>query len=239
MKNINHNSKKTICVILLACSVLLNGCRQRSHPSKACHMIKVQNIEVTEKTLTLDYQVSNPFKYDIWVCEDIDTRRKYDVETRIDVEMVWIKLLSNLETNISLEIGTLAKYRRLFPGESHSEKIILNLPIRNASPVYNFHEDHKKHKQVVLHRAVFEVGYFEGKLINTISDDLEKFKRGRPAEELKNTQFEPLVKEEIEDGQSRKFLYFTNIWLGISKEKSAKVIITDVNIPCSVVVDDQ
>jgi len=172
MRNINQNSKKTICVILLACSVLLNGCRQRSHPSKACHMIKIQNFEVTEKTLTLDYQVSNPFEYGIWACEDIDTRSKYDVETRIDAETVRIKLLSNLETNLAPEIGTLAKYRRLSPGESHSERILLNLPIRNASPVYEFHEDRKKHKQVFLHRAVFEVGYFEDKLINRISEDL-------------------------------------------------------------------
>jgi len=201
-------------------------------------MIKIGNLTVAEKTLTLDYQVSNPFEYVIWVCEDIDIYTRYDVETRIDAETVRIKLLSNLETNLAPEIGPLAKYRRLSPEESHSGKILLNLPIRNASPVYDFGERRKKHKQVVLHHAIFEVGYFEGKLIDRISRTLENFKRGRPSEELQNTQFEPRIEEEIEDGQSRKFLYFSNIWPGKSKEKSSKIVITDVDIPCSVVLDD-
>jgi len=235
MKNINHNNKKTICVILFACSVLLNGCRQRSHPSKAFHMIKVQNIEVTEKTLTLDYQVSNPFAHDIWICEDIDINGRYDAETRVNAETVRIKLCFNLECNILLEEGIMAKYLRLSPGESHSGRILLNLPIANASPVYDFHEDRKIHKQVVLQSVVFEVGYFEEDLLNMLSDSIEKGKREPTNEEL---YVEALMLEEIQQAHSHNTVYLPHLWSGLRMEKSAKVIITDVNIPCSIVVDE-
>jgi hypothetical protein len=162
------------------------------------------------------------------------------VETRIDAETVWIKLHSNLETNLLFETAVLAKYRRLSPGESYSGRILLNLPIRNASPVYDFNEDRKKQKQVFLQRAVFAVGYFEGKHINRISVTMQKVKRKMSKEELQNTKFNPRIEEEIEDGQSRKFLYREHTWPAPrSREKTAKLIITDVNIPCSLVVDDK
>jgi hypothetical protein len=212
---------------------------EEKEKKESAEMIQIRNLTLTDKTLTLNYRVSNPFEYDIWICEDIDIYSKYDVETRIDNETVRIKLRSNLETNIWLEVAPLAKYRLLSPGDSHSGKILLNLPIRNASPVYDFDEDRKKHRQIVLKRAVFEVGYFEGKYINMISETIEKFKRGRPSEEIQNTQFNPRIEEEIEDGQSYQFLYCSNLWPGLSKEKFAEVLITDVDIPCSVVVDDK
>jgi hypothetical protein len=232
---------KNFCVILLTCSLFLAGCRRNSQPDeqKASKMIKIENLTVTEKALILDYQVSNPFEDDIWVCEDVDTYGKDDVEIRIDIETVRIKLRSNLETNILREIAALAKYRLLSPGQSHSGKILLNLPIRNASPVYDFHEDRKKHRQIVLKRAVFEIGYFEGKYISRISEVLEKFKSGKSSYELQNTQFDPRIEEEIEDGQSYQFLYCTNLWPGPNDEKTAKIVITDNDITCSVVANGQ
>jgi hypothetical protein len=222
-----------IYIFLLVSSVFLSGCRQRSQPSeekapekKACLMLEIENLAVTEKALTLDYRVSNHFGYGIWVCEDIDVDYEYHVETRIDAETVWIKLRFNLESNVMPYEAVLAKYRLLLPGESYSGRILLDLPIRNASPVYDFNEDRKKHEQIVLQRAVFEVGYFRG---DSIYGSIL----------IQDNQIEPRIEEEIEDGQSRKFLYFTELWPGISEEKSAKVDITDVNIPCSVVVDDK
>ena len=202
-------------------------------------MIKIENLTVTKKALMLDYQVSNPFEYDIWTCDDIDIYGKDDVETRIDSETVWIKLRFNLETNILLEEGLLAKYRSLSPGQSHSGKILLNLPIRNASPVYDFDDDRKKHKQVFLKCVVFEIGYFEGKHINRISEVLEKFKSVKSSKEIQNTRFNPRIENEIQDGKSYKFLYCTNYWPGLDKEKTAKVVVTDNDIPCYVVIDDK
>lgn len=229
-------------VILLACSLLLSGCSSNRQTNKdktqekvASHMIKIQNLEVTEKTLTLDYAVLNPLDQDIWVCEDIDIYGKYDVETRIDSETVLIKLSFNLPINMFREPGAFAKYRLLSPEESHSGKILLNLPIRNASPVYNFHEDGKKHEQIVLHRAVFEVGYFEGNLEKVLLESIYKGKRDPTNEQL---YFEMLMLVQIQYADSGNTVYLHHRWPGLSMEKSAKVVITDVNIPCSIAVDE-
>jgi hypothetical protein len=202
-------------------------------------MIYIENLTVNDKTLTLDYRVSNPFGYDIWICEDIDTYSGYDVETRINGGAIQIKLRLYLECNIMLEVGPLAKYRRLLPGESHSGKILLSLPIRNASPVYYFGERGKKRENVVLKRAVFEVGYFDGRLITRLSRALEKVKRGMSREEIERTRFQPCIEEEIDNGQSREFLYCMSLWPVISKEESAKVVITDVEVPCSTVIENR
>jgi len=233
-----------ICIFLLAISVFLGGCRWGSQGPKhmtqkktTCRMIKIENLTVTEESLTLDYQVTNPFTDDIWICEDIDVRGKYDVETRIDAEMVWIKLRFDLDCNLSLWRAVLFKYRRLEPGESYSGKILLNLPIVNASPVYYFGEFGKKKKQVVLHHAVFEVGYFEGDLFNMVSERIDRGKRDTTGNI--GLQIEASMMEAIEHCQSRNTVYLPHLWSGESIEKCAKVLVTDVDIPCSVAVDRQ
>ena len=166
-------------IFLFACSVFLSGCRpcrtdsqlpkEKAADNGQCRMIEIENITVAEKALTLDYRVSNPFPDDIRVCQDIDILGKYgkyDVETRIADETVWIRLRLDYvrEDNVLQNPAFIAKYIRLAPGESHSGRILLDLPIRNASPVYRFREGRKKRKEIVLHRAVFEVGYFGGKM---------------------------------------------------------------------------
>ena len=229
-------------LFLLACSVFFSGCRwgkqadiDKTTEKVPYPLIQIENLTVTEKALTLDYQVSNPLAYDIWVCEDIDIYGRYDVETRIDAETVWIKLCFNLECNVYLLQAVYAKYRRLSPGESHSERILLNLPVRNASPVYEFHENRKKHKQVVLHRAVFELGYLEGDLENVLLESIYKGKRDPTNEQL---HYEWLMLGYIQNARSRNTIYLPDYWPGLSMEKSAEVVVTDVNIPCSVAIDE-
>lgn len=239
-------------IFLLACSVFLGGCHPDSQVSREkapekgpCLMLEIENLTVAENALTLDYRVSNPFAYDIRVCQDIDVYGRYDVETRIDAETVWIKLRFNLEDNAFSSPPPIAKYLRLSPGESHSGRILLNLPIRNASPVYYFDEDRKEHEQIVLHRAVFEVGYFGakfGKFFDIVSKQIkEKGIKPKTKGVLLGSglPFQPAIVEEIQDGQPREVVYVDDRWPSISGEESAKVVVTDVDIPCSVVVDEK
>jgi hypothetical protein len=232
-----------IYMFLLACFVLMNGCSwdsqariDKTQEKEGGRMIKINNITVKEETLTLDYQVVNPFTNDIWICEDIDIYGRYDVETRITDREIQIKLRFNLECNILLHQGVLAKYRRLSQGDSNSGRILLKLPITNASPVYDFSEDGKKHKRIILNQAFFEVGYFEGNLLNILSESIEKGKQDPNNEGLYS---EALILEEIKKAQSHDIVYLPHLWRGLRKEKSMKVIITDVDIPCSVAIDDK
>ena len=164
--------RTTVYVSLLACSVLLGGCGGASQtqeppsPEKERPgMIQIKKLTATDANLTLDYQVSNPFEDDIRVCQDTSAFGRTHVVTWIDDETVWIKLRFNLEMDHTLRNPEpIAKYVRLAPGESYSDTILLALPIRNASPVYDWdREDRGKEREdIVLHRAFFEVGYFGG-----------------------------------------------------------------------------
>ncbi len=220
--------------------------KEKAADNEEYHMIEIQNLTFTEKTLTLDYRVTNPFTKDIRVCQDIDVYDGDHVETRIDAETIWIRLRFNLERDSAFRSPyPIAKYLRLSPGQSHSGRIVLDLPIRNASPVYHFREGRKKRKQIVLHRAVFEVGYFGGKMskfFDAVSEEINekgikpKTKGGLLGDML---QFQPAIVEEIQDGQPREVVYVDELWPSINCEESAKVVVNDVDIPCSVVVDDK
>jgi hypothetical protein len=129
-------------VILLACSIALAGCRKDGQGSKeqvpekeAPSIIAIENLATTEKNLTLDYRVSNPFPYDIWVCQDIDSEGKCHVETRIEPETVWIKLKFKVERNVFRDPLAIGEYLCLPRGDSRAARVVLELPIRNASPV--------------------------------------------------------------------------------------------------------
>ncbi len=201
-------------------------------------MIKIESLAAEEKVLALDYQVTNPFPYDIWVCEDIDIQSGCPVDIRIDAETVYIRLTYRLESNMLRDPPAYGKYRRLLAGESHSGKIRLDLPVTNISPVYYFKERGKSRKPVVMHRAVFVIGYIEGGYINRLRGISRTLKRGFDEITLYEVQkSEPIIAEETQGGQSREMLYVTS-GAG-AMEKCIEVAITDVNIPCSVVVDDK
>jgi len=229
----------SICLTTsLICSVMLGSCSQRTQvpeeetaESIGKRMIHIENFTVTDKALTLDYKVSNPFGYDIWICEDIDIDGRYVVETRISPGTLNIKLCFNLECNAYLYRSVSAKYRLLKPGESHSGKILLSLPVRNASPVYGFAENRTELRQTVLNRAVLEVGYLKGEVIDRTLEIIRLVRLDDPSRKKADNM--PEVKEEMTEGQSRKVAIVPQSWQEIDKEKSAKVVITDVEIPCS------
>jgi hypothetical protein len=250
---------KIFYVFLLACSVLLVGCcRTRQIPEdlsgekEPSEMIQIQNLTLTDKTLTLTYRVSNPFEDGIWVCYDTWVHGKQDVQstsTRINGETVLIQLRFNLESTGALtNPPAVAKYVRLRPGESCSGRILRNLPVKDY--LREGRAEHKEHKEIVLHRAVFEIGYIGtfGPKWNALLDSwAEKMKEG--SIESKPRVFgpyryyilpvNPLITEETLDGQLREVMYLEEYTSIKEKEESAKALITDVAIPCSVVVDDK
>jgi hypothetical protein len=201
-------------------------------------VLEIENLTVTDESLTLDYEVTNPFTSNIWICKDVDDFGRYDVETRIADGTLQIELRGDLEANWYITRIVYAKYRRLSPAESHSGRILLKLPVRNGSPRYDFGESGKEQKLMVLHRAVLKVGYFEKDFRNIAS---EKFSKGEwPTNE--EACIELLL--QLDPGAERypsshNIVYLPHWWPGLSREKSAKVVVTDVDIPCSVVVDDK
>jgi len=211
-------------------------------------MIQIQNLSLADKTLTLDYRVSNPFEEAIWVCYDTWVHGEQDVQntsTTIDGETVRIKLHFSTERDPGFsDPPAIAKYVRLRPGESHSGRIVRNLPTKDY--VHEWRAERKEHEEIVLHRAVFEVGYFAPKRNDLLDSLSEKFKEESTKPKPKvlgpyHIYFlpdSPLITEETLDGQLREVMYTKRTSL-VQKEESAQVLITDVNISCSVVVDDE
>jgi len=236
------------------CYVFLSGCycvrqtqENRDPDIEAHQMIQIQNFTLTERNLSFDYKVSNPFAEDIRVCQDINVYGNQHVATIIDAETVRIQLRLNIERDKALrDPPAIAKYLRMPPGESYSGRILLNLPIRNASPVNYFPEEEDKERmQIVLHRVVFEVGYFGIRLnkgFEVIAKTLKEWGiKGDipidPVSGLHDLRGGPVIKEEIQNGQSCEVVYINEGWSTIKAEEFAKVVITDVDVPCSIAVD--
>jgi hypothetical protein len=183
-------------------------------------MIHIQNVESTEKSLLLHYIVSNPYDHEIWICEDIDRRGKYDVETRIVKETLYVRIHLHLEANILPIQSVYAKYCRLAPGNSRPGRVVLSLPVSNASPLYDFHDRYKRRKKITLRRVCLELGYFEGNLLTTISERIKK----------DESEAKKIRKSRSQDD----VIYLSDIWPGLVLEKVTKAVATDVDIPCSV-----
>ncbi len=226
---------------------------EEKEKKESAEMIQIRDLTLTDTTLTLNYRVLNPFEDSIWVCYDRCIHGEQDVQdtaTRIDGEMVRIKLRFNLESVPALtDPQDIAKYVRLSPGESFSGRILRNLPIKDY--LREWGAEHKEHKEIVLHRVVFEIGYigtFEPKWNARLDSWAEKM-----AEMMKERSIEPkprilgsyyflpvnpLITEEMLDGQLRKVMYLQYKSF-VNKEKVAEVLITDADIPCSIVIDDK
>ena len=209
-------------------------------------MIQIQNLSLTDKTLTLDYQLSNPFDEEIWVCYDTGVYGKQDVQHAymdIDGETVLIKLRCNFEHFTGFENPpSVAKYVRLQPGESCTGRIIRDLPIKN----YIGLEPRKEKKKISSHRAILEAGYFEPKWNKFFDSIAERFKKKgiKPKPRILGSYYYldegPIVTEETLDGQLREVMYLNDTFTPwIKNEVSSKILIINVAIPCFVVVDNK
>lgn len=210
-------------------------------------MIQIQNFSLTDKTLTFDYRLSNPFKDDIWVCYDVSVYGKQDVQhayTIIDGETVRIRLRCNFNNFIGFKNPpSVAKYIRLQPGESCSGRIVRNLPIKDS--IRKWREIRKEHKEIILSRAIFEVGYFGSKWNKFLDSWPERFKNKPIKPELRTDglyyylSISPLITEETMDSQLREVMYLEEIDPFRRNEEFKEVVLNDVAIPCSIVDDDK
>jgi hypothetical protein len=200
-------------------------------------IIQIQRLSVTDETITLNYRLSNPNKEDIWVCYDIGVYGKQEVQgaaMRIDGETVRIQLRCNIERFPGFQDPIpVAKYVRLQPGESCTGKIVRDSPI-------------KEHKVIFLHHAIFEVGYFSpkwNKFFDSLSKESKKEKikpKPKVIGQYYHLPDNPLITEEILDSQLCEVMYLHELFTTwISNEEFAEVVVNDITIPCSIVVDDK
>ncbi len=186
--------------------------------------LEVERFSVTEEGLKLNYRVTNIFPHDIWVCTSLSSfaseGHPHTVETRITNGALRIRRRGNLEQNMFVDEGAVyAVYHRLLPRQSRSGTVLLPLPVRNNSPVY---EAHEPFSQVVLNRAALELGYFREDLLTLL---LQSKERGwlyvrtnfTSAKRDPNVAYVRYIKP--------------NKWEGLALEQSVQIIISDVTVP--------
>jgi len=245
-----------LVLFMLVCSMLFSGCGRSGRGPQVTAMdkespvmITIDNFEVTDKTLTIDYRITNNFDEGIWVCYDLCVHGEQgtqDTATRIEDKTAHIKLCFNLGPSGGFENPQgVAKYIRLLPGETCSGRIVEDLPTRDYSREWR--AERKEHRDIMLHRAVFEVGYigaFGPKWDKLLSSWAKKMKEGlieskpRILGPFYLLPVSPLITNETLDGQLREVMYLQEPSSIMNKEKSTEVLITNVDIPCSVVVDE-
>jgi hypothetical protein len=222
------------CIVVLICMILTNGCSCGVKPTTITgpqtqaasfsadlmpekedrQLLEVEQFSLTKDNLRLNYRVTNTLSHEIWVCTSLSPFTSEDdpwsVETRIADRTLLIMRRGNMKQNLLVDEGAVyAGYQRLPPGRSRLGTVLLALPVRNISCVY---EPHEPFSRVVLNRVVLELGYFGGELPDLLS---ENNKRAR-----------------LDDSDVVLVRYVKpNKWEGLAREQSMQVTIQDVAIP--------
>lgn len=237
-------------IFILMCSVFFLGCGVESQISKEkvpekelSQMVDIQDHSLTDKTLTLDYQVTNIFNDDIWVLLEKNRSGFPYAITRIDEDWIWIKqrycheIVEPIDWANRLGRG---EYLRLAPGESYSGKILPDLPIKDG--FRELKDNRKELKKVVAHRIILEVGYFGPQYSKMFRATAERFGIKGNLDIALSHPYIPadfFLAETTRDGQSCEIAFMWKRWPFLRLEESAKDFRTNVDIPCSIVVDDE
>lgn len=183
-------------------------------------LLEVKRFAQTKENLRLDYCVTNVFPYDIWVCENInryvDQDSEFSVETQINDRVLQIRRRGNLKQEAHVTAADIvAVYRRLQPGASRSDTVLLPLPVRSRSPVrfpgVPIHP-------VVLDRVVLEVGYFD-----------EELRKWLPVRDF----FPPYNRYGYFYGTETAYVSYIipRRWDKLDLERFVEAMISDVNVP--------
>ncbi len=102
----------------------------------------------------------------------------FGTDVRISNATLWMKRRANVEQDLMVNSGlACVRYRRLPTQQAWSDVILLGLPVRNISIVY---EPNEEAARVVVNRLVLDVGYFDEDLPSLIrAESLRRRERGR------------------------------------------------------------
>jgi len=137
--------------------------------------IDITELNVTDKTLELHYEIRNGSNRDIWICDGVSGYGKnFEVFLSEDGQTLMIRRRFDVPTQKLFESPPIGRYIRLPVGHNRSESLLLSLPIRCRELfVYSgFIKD-----SVYVKRLAIEIGYYVGDLNSIIIGMLEKTER--------------------------------------------------------------
>jgi hypothetical protein len=137
--------------------------------------IDVTKLDITDKSLKLNYEVRNDSKQDIWICEDITvSQHDFDFEVYLteDGHTLLIRRRFDVEAVGSFPYAPPhGRYVRLSPGQIRTESLLLLVPVY---PRRVFHWGTKPNGTVNAKRLAIEIGYYNGDMPGMIFSMLEE-----------------------------------------------------------------
>lgn len=187
---------------------LIAGCNKDKSEEIQMDMLNIENLRISDEQLNFEYEMENTLAHDIWICDDIYMYYDLKVEIKVEKKQLLIILKSfDVPPGILFEAPILTKYIRLKPNEIYRGSICLILPIKSKSPISEGDSDRDAKIVKEIKQIVFEIGFYEEDLSIKISDSIEK-------------------------SDSDDVVYIGHLWEERNKEKSSKVSITGIAVPC-------
>jgi hypothetical protein len=234
------------CMIILACVSIVGGCLSApkppsmqvqalpplatDHVESTAPQLTIEECVLTSENLTLRYRMANTSCHDLWICTTLDSFGDKDGFSSRDVRIcdgvLWIRYRANLIQNCLVDGMVFARYRRLLPGQTYSQTVVLPRPIIPFSLVYSAGAEFA---EVTLGRIVVEMGYFNEDLPSLIErESLRRTRNGWQALRYSEALYR-------NDPSLSLVPYLeSESWDGLSLERSISVTITDVAVPARV-----
>jgi hypothetical protein len=173
--------KSTFTITILSLSLFLapriqaqpkaqSGAQKANTPT-----ITVTGLEVTDKSLTLRYEIENGSEQDIWICEDINWNRATHFEVYLDEYNQTLMIRRRLDVPLIPHVNQpFSRYVRLPTNESRTESVLIPLPVHRKGL---FSGNGLIQDTVHAVSLLLEIGYYTGDLPGMIRGVLEKAER--------------------------------------------------------------
>jgi len=169
--------KSTILIVALSLCILL-ATRMQAQPKADSGVekkagtptIDVTELNISDKTLKLCYEIKNDSEQDIWICEDINLGdRAFEVFLAEDGQTLLIRRRLDVPLNV-FRAPPIGRYVRLRMGQSRTESLLFPLPVY-LRPVFT--SGAPTQGTVYVKRLVLNIGFYAEDLPGMVRRILE------------------------------------------------------------------
>lgn len=154
------NNKLILIAVIVGCGFL--EAKGDSESKENMVNFKIETI-VESNNLKIKYTVSNEFKKDVWICEDVEAySRCYDLPVTLNImnDALFVSLKRwEVPDNIYYEEWPVTNYKRLKKGETIENELVFQLPVSDRNPIIDT-KIIASQKQIILKKVIFELGFY-------------------------------------------------------------------------------
>lgn len=208
----------SLCVLLAIQTHAESEAESGTSNKPGAPTISITKLNVTDTTLELYYQITNPSEWDIWLSDDIDVDYWCQFEVYLTEDGRTLLIRRRFDVPLSgYRNQPFGRYVRLRAGQSRTESVCLAVPVR---PRYALEQPQQTHGlQCDATRLAIEMGYYVGDLPEMILDALQQ------SEEVSDESADnslALIKENV---NVDALLYFNEVNEGL-RDRDEEFLIT-------------